>query len=59
MDISTSMEEPDFALNGRPVSRLSAVKKVAGEFIDKRGEDRIGLVLFRIKVSLHAPTTFE
>lgn len=43
MDISTSMEEPDFVLNNRPVSRLNAVKKVAGEFIDKRGEDRIGL----------------
>lgn len=59
MDISTSMEEPDFALNGRPVSRLSAVKKVAGEFIDKRGEDRIGLVLFGTRAYLQAPITFD
>ena len=59
MDISTSMEEPDFTLNGRPVSRLSAVKKVAGEFIDKRGEDRIGLVLFGTRAYLQAPITFD
>ena len=29
MDISNSMEEPDFVINRRPVSRLNAVKKVA------------------------------
>ncbi len=59
MDISTSMEEPDFVLNNRPVSRLNAVKKVAGEFIDKRGEDRIGLVLFGTRAYLQAPITFD
>lgn len=59
MDISTSMEEPDFVLNGRPVSRLTAVKKVAGEFIDKRTEDRVGLVLFGTRAYLQAPITFD
>jgi len=59
MDISTSMEEPDFALNGRRTTRLNAVKKVAGDFIDKRGEDRIGLVLFGTRAYLQAPITFD
>lgn len=59
MDISTSMEEPDFVLNGRPISRLTAVKKVAGDFIDKRTEDRIGLVLFGTRAYLQAPITFD
>lgn len=59
MDISTSMLEPDFAINGRRVDRLRAVKKVAGEFIAKRADDRIGLVLFGTRAYLQAPITYD
>lgn len=59
MDISTSMQEPDFALNGRRATRLQAVKAVAADFIDKRTDDRIGLVLFGSRAYLQSPLTFD
>lgn len=59
MDISTSMLEKDFSLNGRRVSRLQAVKAVASDFIDRRRDDRIGLVLFGTRAYLQAPLTFD
>ncbi len=59
MDISTSMLEPDFVLQGRRIDRLTAVKKAAGEFIRKRSDDRIGLVLFGTRAYLQAPITYD
>lgn len=59
MDISNSMEEPDFVINHRPVSRLNAVKKVAGDFIDRRSDDRIGLILFGTRAYLQSPITYD
>ena len=59
MDISNSMAEPDFVINRRPVSRLNAVKKVAGEFIDRRADDRIGLILFGTRAYLQSPITYD
>ena len=59
MDISNSMAEPDFVINRRAVSRLNAVKKVAGEFIDRRANDRIGLILFGTRAYLQSPITYD
>lgn len=59
MDISTSMLENDFSYNGRRINRLQAVKSVASNFIDKRIEDRIGLVLFGSRAYLQSPLTFD
>ncbi len=59
VDISTSMREPDFAINNRRVERLTAVKKTASEFIKNRADDRIGLVLFGTRAYLQAPITFD
>lgn len=59
MDISTSMLEPDFVLNGKRVDRLTAVKNVASEFVKKRADDRIGLVLFGTRAYLQAPITYD
>ena len=59
MDITTSMLEPDFVLQGRRIDRLTAVKKAAGEFIRKRSDDRIGLVLFGTRAYLQAPITYD
>lgn len=59
MDISNSMLEPDFAIGGQRINRLSAVKKTASDFIDKRTDDRIGLILFGTQAYLQAPLTYD
>ncbi|TNF91374.1 MAG: VWA domain-containing protein [Gammaproteobacteria bacterium] len=59
VDLSGSMEERDFDLHGRRVDRLTATKVVAGDFIDKRIGDRIGLILFGEQAYLQAPLTFD
>lgn len=41
VDLSGSMRTPDFVLDGQQVSRLDAVKAIAGAFIDKRVGDRL------------------
>jgi len=59
LDISTSMLENDFRLNNRRLTRLQAVKAAAVDFIDKRQDDRIGLILFGSRAYLQAPLTFD
>lgn len=59
VDISGSMEEPDFVINGRRVDRLSAVKAIASRFILERPSDRIGLILFGTTPYLQSPLTFD
>lgn len=47
IDLSQSMEARDFArADGHRVDRLAAVKQVVNTFIDRRKEDRIGLIVF-------------
>ncbi|MBF8270608.1 MAG: BatB protein [Gammaproteobacteria bacterium] len=57
VDLSASMQEEDFILEGQAVNRLVATKKVAGEFIERRIGDRIGLILFGENAYLQAPMT--
>ncbi len=59
VDLSISMEQEDFQLNGRLINRLEASKLVAGEFIERRTGDRIGLILFGQQAYLQAPLTFD
>lgn len=59
VDISGSMDEQDMIISGRRLSRLSAVKIVAGDFIEKREGDHIGLILFGSQAYLQAPLTFD
>ena len=59
VDLSGSMQEQDFQLNGRFVDRLVATKAVAGEFIKRRKGDRIGLILFGDRAYLQTPLTFD
>jgi Ca-activated chloride channel homolog len=59
VDLSGSMEEQDFQLNGQWVDRLTALKAVAKDFIDRRVGDRIGLILFGREAYLQAPLTFD
>lgn len=59
VDVSGSMREQDFVINQRTIDRLSAIKKVAGEFISRREGDRIGLILFGTTAYLQTPLTFD
>ncbi len=59
VDISGSMDTQDMMLNGKAVNRLAVVKKVAGEFIQRRRGDRVGLVLFGSRAYLQTPLTFD
>ena len=59
VDISGSMDTQDMILNGNVVNRLAVVKKVAGEFIQRRRGDRVGLVLFGSRAYLQTPLTFD
>jgi Ca-activated chloride channel family protein len=59
LDTSGSMGGLDYELEGRPVSRLTAVKKVVSEFIKKRETDRIGLVVFGEEAFTQSPLTID
>lgn len=59
VDISGSMTEDDMVIGGRVVDRLMAVQAVAGDFIERRGGDRIGLILFGEQAYLQTPLTFD
>ena len=59
VDLSGSMQERDFTLNGRRVDRLTATKATAGEFIELREGDRLGLILFGEQAYLQVPLTFD
>ena len=59
VDISGSMDTQDMVLNKQAVNRLAVVKQVAGEFIQRRRGDRVGLVLFGSRAYLQTPLTFD
>jgi len=59
VDISGSMETEDFTVDDKVISRLDAIKRVAGQFIEQRKGDRIGLILFGSKAYLQTPLTFD
>ena len=59
VDLSASMEEQDFVIKGKPVDRLTATKWVAGDFIEQRIGDRLGLILFGEQAYLQTPLTFD
>ncbi|MBW2663582.1 MAG: VWA domain-containing protein, partial [Deltaproteobacteria bacterium] len=59
LDTSGSMQALDFTVNGKPVSRLTAIKKVVNEFIEKRDMDRIGLVVFGTEAFTQSPLTLD
>ena len=59
VDLSGSMENDDMVIRNRRVNRLAAVKVVAGEFIERRAGDRLGLILFGRQAYLQTPLTFD
>jgi len=59
VDLSGSMAERDFVIGNQRVDRLTATKVVAGQFIEKRKGDRVGLILFGEKAYLQVPLTHD
>lgn len=59
LDTSGSMQAMDFQLDDKPVTRLTAVKKVVDDFIKKRETDRIGLVVFGDEAFTQSPLTMD
>lgn len=59
VDISGSMDTPDMQWQGEPINRLTTVKRVVGEFVQRREADRLGLILFGTRAYLQAPLTFD
>ncbi|MDD4956226.1 MAG: VWA domain-containing protein [Candidatus Omnitrophica bacterium] len=59
VDTSTSMRAMDFEINKRRVDRLEVVKKVVDSFVQRRPNDRIGLVAFAGLAYTVCPLTLD
>ena len=59
VDLSGSMETPDMALGNATVDRLTAAKAVIADFLDRRGGDRVGLIVFGDRAFVLAPITAD
>lgn len=59
VDVSGSMDYPDMQWQGEDITRLTLVKNLLGDFLEKRTGDRVGLILFGSRAYLQAPLTFD
>jgi Ca-activated chloride channel family protein len=59
IDLSLSMASEDFEVGGERVSRIDMAKAVLKKFIEKRPNDRIGLVAFATDAYIAAPLTLD
>lgn len=59
IDLSGSMESEDFVVRGQRVNRLNMARAVLEKFIEKRPNDRIGLVAFAGRAYIAAPLTLD
>lgn len=59
LDLSGSMESEDFEIRGQRVNRLTVAKDTIAKFIEKRPNDRIGLVAFAGRAYIAAPLTLD
>jgi Ca-activated chloride channel family protein len=59
LDLSGSMISEDFVVNGERVNRVNMAKSVLKDFIDRRPNDRIGLVVFAAQAFIAAPLTLD
>jgi len=57
VDSSGSMKAMDFQLEGNRVNRLTALKSVVTEFVERRRGDRVGLVVFGDEAFVQCPLT--
>ena len=59
VDLSGSMQIEDMQVNGSSVDRLTMLKEVLGDFIERRVGDRLGLILFADDAYMQTPMTFD
>ena len=59
LDMSGSMISEDFEVRGKPVNRFDMAREVLKRFIDKRPNDRIGLVVFASEAYVATPMTLD
>ena len=59
VDLSGSMQVEDMIVGQNTVARITAVKRVVGDFIERRRGDRVGLILFGSNAYVQAPLTFD
>lgn len=59
LDLSGSMISEDFVVNGQRVNRFHMAQSVLKSFIDRRADDRIGLVVFAAQAFIAAPLTLD
>jgi Ca-activated chloride channel family protein len=59
LDLSGSMNTPDYVVNGQGVSRFDMAKSVLSKFIEERPNDRIGLVVFAQDAYIASPLTLD
>ena len=59
LDMSGSMTSEDFEVGGDRLSRLAMAKTVLKKFIDKRPNDRIGIVVFATQAYIATPLTLD
>ena len=59
VDVSGSMAEQDFEWNGEKITRLDAVKRTFQTFVQRRPQDRLGLILFAAQPDTACPLTMD
>jgi Ca-activated chloride channel family protein len=58
-DLSGSMRSEDFELRGKRINRFNLAREVLKGFIEKRPNDRIGLVVFATQAYIGTPLTMD
>lgn len=58
-DVSLSMDIDDFSKSGKPMRRIEAAKRVVDAFIERRPDDRIGLIAFAGRPVSVSPITLD
>ncbi len=59
LDMSGSMVSEDFEVHGKRVNRFNMARAVLRQFIEKRPNDRIGLVVFATQAYIASPLTLD
>lgn len=59
VDLSGSMRQQDMSIANQTTDRLTTVKAVLSDFIERRQGDRLGLILFGSQAYVQAPLTFD
>jgi len=59
LDLSGSMNTPDYVVQAQRISRFNIAKTVLEKFIDARPNDRLGLIVFAVQAFIASPLTLD